>query len=249
MANYYTQFSFAVDFDTPERAAKVIRFFEMIGQDEVALTDDAELNAIITTSKTAMGDDFGYSMGCEVELLPAKADDDGQLKPQTEVWFQDPSGEGSIGSLSEVLAIILSVFDMDRGIEFTYAETCSKPRFDAFGGGAIRVTKDGMVGINTADAFGDKGLIELLDASKFDDVSCTPDVWVLSIEHKQGANVSVHRSSAAANKELLDYVRQSWHERFNDDDLMDEHDNPVEDYFNDAVGNEGYEIERTTLLS
>jgi predicted Rdx family selenoprotein len=53
------------------------------------------------------------------------------------VWIHDADGYVELELLSEVLANWLDEIGSTKSIGFEWANTCSKPRLDAFGGGAM----------------------------------------------------------------------------------------------------------------
>lgn len=66
------------------------------------------------------------------------------------IWFHDDEGAVNIEALCDVLQLWLSeISDDTRSIGFEWANTCSKPRLDAFGGGAAFIRKDEVRFMNT----------------------------------------------------------------------------------------------------
>ena len=64
------------------------------------------------------------------------------------LWFHfDESGD--IDALVEVLQEFLKDIDPEGAIGFSWADTCSKPRVDEFGGGAVYITATDTKWMNT----------------------------------------------------------------------------------------------------
>ena len=58
-------------------------------------------------------------------------------------------GNADIDFIIDLLQLTLKFFDLDDVVSFEWAYDCSKPRADAFGGGAAIVTKDECITMNT----------------------------------------------------------------------------------------------------
>ena len=68
------------------------------------------------------------------------------------VWIRDRGGEvGTLDSIVALIRIFLNVFDYSTDWSMEWAETCSKPRFGEFGGGAVIVTKEKTKWLSTSD--------------------------------------------------------------------------------------------------
>jgi len=77
-------------------------------------------------------DDMGYfGFSYQFEADPAEG-----------LWIYSEES-GTPGLAAELLADFLTRFRPDQSLGFTWAETCSKPRLDAYGGGAVAVHGDG----------------------------------------------------------------------------------------------------------
>ena len=76
-----------------------------------------------------------------LSLDHAEAEDD-------TVWIASEEGT-DLEFLSDVLQDYLQHNDHHGSIAFTWAETCSKLRVDEFGGGAVFITHDTQVWLNT----------------------------------------------------------------------------------------------------
>jgi hypothetical protein len=61
-------------------------------------------------------------------------------------------GNGNLEALMDLLKHQLAHFNSDQIIVFTYSETCDRPRYGAFGGGAVVITKDSIQNIDAMGA-------------------------------------------------------------------------------------------------
>ena len=124
MANYYTQFSFAIPLDSPEEkewARDVVDALLRHDAEEPIDGDDAVLADILPDEPEYIG-------------YTAEIDDDG-------IWVHaDESGTPSDAVL--LVQAWLKRFDPTGWLAFSWANTCDRPRLDSFGGGAAFVTAD-----------------------------------------------------------------------------------------------------------
>ena len=108
MADYFTHFSCLLDVGTPERAARAIDFF-------AALRDDDDKSE----EPQFHGFDLSVQDGPESGVL----------------WIHDDES----GDVEAVIAFILRLaeeLELSGLWGFEHSTTCSRPRLDAFGGGA-----------------------------------------------------------------------------------------------------------------
>lgn len=120
MADYYTQFAMSLD-DVSSEEAQWIR--EMIAEDEDGFPK------------------FMQDWEDRDEMLGFLAfdltfDDDRTVK------ITDLDGYGNEGQLARFLQMYLKRWRPDTYLGLSFAYTCSKPRNDAFGGGAAFITAD-----------------------------------------------------------------------------------------------------------
>jgi len=130
MADYYTNFSFILP-----------------------LKDDAQKEYALNLSHIASQQRF--------EAAPLPADFPEPLKDVTEDWtFELEDCEAGIwlhsesGGIDAVCAFVqhlLVKFDTAPFITFEWSHDCTKPRTDAFGGGAAVITQTEIETMNTAD--------------------------------------------------------------------------------------------------
>lgn len=113
MANYYTHFSCLLDVGSSEKALQALDIYtRMAAEDE----DSNDPNAL-----------WGGSLAFEVQI---------QDGPDSSVlWISDEDG-GDVDSVITFVLRCAEELDLSGLWGFTYAETCSSPRVDAFGGGA-----------------------------------------------------------------------------------------------------------------
>lgn len=122
MADYFTEFSLVMDVSETEKCW-IDRFLDL----SKALVDES-IYETITVS-------FGES----------------RTGADHEVWFHSFGyQQSSVNALSEFLHRFLIKFDRDDVVILEWANTCSKPRVDAFGGGAAVISRLGIHFINTA---------------------------------------------------------------------------------------------------
>lgn len=118
MANYYTDFSFKLPF--PQ-------------------TTDERLSKFLMSYSNCHHEEPGSFPGFEVEVVNEKHD-------KTIYVFSD-DGCGDLEEVSEFVRDFIEEFypGERKAVVITWAEYCSKPRTDSFGGGALIVTEEGIV--------------------------------------------------------------------------------------------------------
>lgn len=128
MADYFTHFSFVVPFDREKAPAAVSAI--------KAATDDPEVEVGEPLDHEILGD--GDFAGMPSVMI----DDNG-------VWIEDDCSN----ALDTAANIAQWLLNQDgakaRSVFFQWAATCSAPRLDAYGGGAILVKKDAMASCST----------------------------------------------------------------------------------------------------
>jgi len=73
-------------------------------------------------------EDEGY-VGCNVQY-----DKNG-------IWFSSDAGEGNADHVERIAKAVLEEMEIDEPFYCSWAFTCSKPRIDEFGGGAMKVQR------------------------------------------------------------------------------------------------------------
>lgn len=108
MADYFTQFSCIFDVGTPENAQRVPALF-----DSFCERLDREQSAFA-----------GFEIVLDAE--------DGA----TTFWIHDSDGYGDVGQVTEFVVECAKALGLKGLWGFEWANTCSRPRIDGFGGGA-----------------------------------------------------------------------------------------------------------------
>lgn len=124
MANYYTHFSFVVPFEVQSEMASKLLVQRLVGELGVLIQDaiDQDGNDLFAMN------DIPYGLSVEAE--------------GTDVWIHDDAGEGCIEPAVTAVRWLLDKPGAPGAVGFEWANTCSKPRVDGFGGGAVLVTRD-----------------------------------------------------------------------------------------------------------
>ena len=108
MADYFTQFSCALDVGTPDKAVAALGLFLRLREEDAA-SDDPEFSGFALS----LPDGPGSSV----------------------LWFHD-DGQGDVEGLIRFVLRLAEELDLTGLWGFEYANTCSRPRLEAFGGGA-----------------------------------------------------------------------------------------------------------------
>ena len=145
MANNYTHFSFAFKINNPAEA----EYLETI----LALPDDIESTGVVEDD----GETLELLTGELLEVFPEWKDYEClgfdyeiECGPDGgEVWIHDDGGEGNVEFVVQFLQAYMQKFFIREPIAFEFALTCSAPRVDEFGGGAVVVTATGAEWFNT----------------------------------------------------------------------------------------------------
>ena len=126
MANYYTEFSFALPKVGEEKeeawAAKMIK-----GQEE----------GVESSASDDWYDSYG---GVVIERSPWV----------DAVWLREES-EGNVEAAVWLTQKYLKEFDIEGGVYFSWASYCSSPRINEATGGSVVVTKDDAIYLNSHD--------------------------------------------------------------------------------------------------
>jgi len=142
MADYYTETSFIVEL--PEEACDWLEALRAAGD---GIEDDTDIAQLVADGELE-DDEFAAVLkerqanvswwnGIEVER-----------ESPTELWFHHDEC-ANIDVCVELIQATLKKFDLSIAIGFEWANTCSKPRVDAYGGGAVVVTKNDSKYVNT----------------------------------------------------------------------------------------------------
>ncbi len=90
---------------------------------------------------------------CETEDYPlyASAIFDDEPDGSRSLWIHDDTGGSGLDVLAEMLQDFLASFRPNDHVAFSWADTCSKPRIDSFGGGALFIASGNILWMNTYD--------------------------------------------------------------------------------------------------
>ena len=143
MADYWTNVSFVVN----ELPAEAVQW--LLGLDEEFSGQDGDEEFELPANSEYMSEVQSYRdeclMGYGVSIT----------KEGPDLWFHtDESFEVSYAAW--LIERTLKKFDLDAAIGFEWSGDCSKPRVDAFGGGAVIITKDGQEYVNTGSWLAEK---------------------------------------------------------------------------------------------
>jgi hypothetical protein len=136
MADYYTDFSFLVPVKDEAVAAELHQLLERAAEMAEAVWNEGE----DLDGHPIFGDDPDLFYG-----HPAVSYKDGG------VWVSSDAGESSIDPTIAIVQWLLSQPGAPESVTFEWANTCSKPRLDAFSGGIARVTKDASASVWTGE--------------------------------------------------------------------------------------------------
>ena len=68
---------------------------------------------------------------------------------QQAIWVHEDEGGGDLGALFDIVAEFQKVFSIAQSWYISWANTCSSPRLDSFGGGAVFIHKGEVDSIDT----------------------------------------------------------------------------------------------------
>ena len=109
MADYFTQFSCVLDVGSPEKAAASLDLLTRLHLDEEG-ADDPQNSGFVLSQQDGPGGSI--------------------------LWFHDDDGAGDIEGVIRFVLRLAEEIDLSVLWGFEVAYTCSRPRLDAFGGGA-----------------------------------------------------------------------------------------------------------------
>ena len=109
MADYFTHFSCVLDRGTPEKAIAALNLFLRLREEDEVL-GDPEFSGFALSLQDGPG--------------------------STVLWFHDDDGQGDVEGVIRFVLRLAEGLDLTGLWGFDYAHTCSRPRLEAFGGGA-----------------------------------------------------------------------------------------------------------------
>jgi len=134
MSNSLTQFSFTVA--VPDPAATAAAY-------AAALLERAEAGVLVEVPDQAHPV-FGEDPYATPPELTAVTDED-----EPHVWLTDDAGESDLDCTAAVVRWLLRTQGGIGPVFFEWADTCTKPRVGAFGGGAMVVTAVAVEALST----------------------------------------------------------------------------------------------------
>jgi hypothetical protein len=108
MADYFTRFSCQLDVGTPDKAARAFEAFVALRNDTYAETEDLHCGFDLSIQNDPSG---------------------------STLWIHD-DGNGDVQAVIQFVLDLADELDLTGLWGFSYALTCSRPRLEAFGGGA-----------------------------------------------------------------------------------------------------------------
>lgn len=109
MADYFTHFSCILDVGSPEKAIAALELLDWLHLEEEE-ADDPEFSGFTLSLQDGPGSSI--------------------------LWFHDDDGQGDIEGVIRFVLRLAEEIDLTGLWGFEVAYTCSRPRLDAFGGGA-----------------------------------------------------------------------------------------------------------------
>ena len=109
MADYFTQFSCVLDVSSPDKATGALELLDRLHLEEED-ADDPEFSGFALSLQDGPGSSI--------------------------LWFHDDDGQGDVEGLIRFVLRLAQDIDLTGLWGFEVAYTCSRPRLDAFGGGA-----------------------------------------------------------------------------------------------------------------
>lgn len=106
MADYFTHFSCLLDVGTPQNAARALALYNRLSEEDAS--DDPPSDGFLLSIEPEHGG--------------------------TRLWMRD-DGTGDQETLIAFVRLCATEFGLSGRWGFQYANTCSRPRVDAFGGG------------------------------------------------------------------------------------------------------------------
>jgi hypothetical protein len=109
VADYFTQFSCVLDVGTPDKAVAALELFLRLREEDEA-SDDPEFSGFALSLQDGLGSSV--------------------------LWFHDDDGQGDVEGVIRFVLRLAEDLDLTGLLGIDYAHTCSRPRLEAFGGGA-----------------------------------------------------------------------------------------------------------------
>ena len=136
MANYYTHFSACLSLPNQEALDYAMNLHKEI----MALALD--------------GIDSRVVNGVEYDVGWFECESDGSPNGYG-LWLHSGDGSGDVDCCLQFVQHLLGKYWPDEAWSMEWSNDCSKPRLDAYGGGAAVVTKDKIYSMNTGEWIGE----------------------------------------------------------------------------------------------
>lgn len=141
MADYWTHLSFEIEFPDETVAAKALAAIEGWAaalrpdwyEDEPAQSEESPA---VPESLAQYREDF---LGVQMEREGAR------------IWVHDDGGGPNVDMLAAVIQEAFKQFHPTGQVGFEWSNDCTKPRLDAFGGGAMMIWADDVMSVNTCE--------------------------------------------------------------------------------------------------
>lgn len=145
MADYYTHFSTLVAATTvPQQywwtfACKTLD--EYSGQEIGTELENLHPDVQIILKAALLDDTVHWGVQCRIDTSAGT------------VWLSDEDGAPNLDAVAGLIQLYYRTLEMSNSIHtFCWAETCSKPRIDAFGGGVVAITANEIKWLNVSAA-------------------------------------------------------------------------------------------------
>lgn len=116
MADYYTELSFVIKFDSEEQSQKAKQLFDAFEEGKYP---------------DRLDDPDWPDTGCQARVMDHAKD---------ELWISHDES-ANLDNLVSFLELLLDEFEIDEPVGVEWSSTCTKPRLDAYGGGAFVVKR------------------------------------------------------------------------------------------------------------
>ena len=139
MANYLTKLSFVIATEGKDPTA----FFEFVNALEEACEAQLEIqdNEPVDIEgpegwpdPTQMMTDFDFNMGFHATM-------DTDVR-EAKIWIRDEDGVPNTDLLIRLVELAVEKMDLQSPVSFQWANTCSRPLLDGFGGGIAVIARD-----------------------------------------------------------------------------------------------------------
>ena len=142
MADYFTKFSFVISV-TPEQGDWVAQV-HALATELIGYAEDGEARENIEGPQDMVLAALGLAEKRDGDPCLQVVHDD----KEGTVWVRSEDS-GDVDYTADLAQAFLKRFDLDLVVGFRWVNTCSRPRLDAFGGGAVVISRRNAVWFNT----------------------------------------------------------------------------------------------------